>query len=254
MPIDGKMTVTSYMGWRIHPIQKIRKHHNGTDIVAGGKTVWIEAAYDGKVVGVGHNPAGFGNSVTLLHRIDGEWYTTLYAHMADGSIQVKKGQVIEAGKPLGKMGSTGASTGRHLHWELHKGKKHVWDAAGRGYIEPVKFFKAVIKKAAIVATAPLATPEDAPTAPAPDHVTPAVPVKAAPAPVKPVAPTPVKPALNGWLKVGSKGADVKWLQRRLGITADGQFGEKTKAAVVQFQKSKKLKADGIVGEVTWSKL
>jgi murein DD-endopeptidase MepM/ murein hydrolase activator NlpD len=163
--IDGKpgkgWKVTSTMGWRIHPVTKTKKHHNGTDIWSGNEPCWIEAPYDGKVIGVGNNPAGFGNSVTLRHKIKDKWYTTLYAHMADGSVRVKVGQKVTAGTRLGKMGSTGMSTGKHLHWELHKGKVHTWNATGAGYIEPVKFFQHLIEWEKSVATAEVeAKPED----------------------------------------------------------------------------------------------
>jgi len=191
--IDGKpgkaWKVTSTMGWRIHPVTKTKKHHNGTDIWSGQEPCWIEAPYAGKVVAVGNNPAGFGNSVTLMHKIKGKWYTTLYAHMADGSIKVKKGQKVDAGTPLGKMGSTGMSTGKHLHWELHQGKIHTWNATGAGYIEPVKFFEHLIEWEKSIATAPVSTPDDAPVASAPTHDEAGAEAHAATeAPVAPVAP------------------------------------------------------------------
>jgi murein DD-endopeptidase MepM/ murein hydrolase activator NlpD len=172
-PIDGKLgkawKVTSTMGWRIHPVHKEKRHHNGTDIWSAQEPCWIEAPYAGKVINVGNNPSGFGNSVTLRHRIDGKTYVTIYAHMANGSVKVKKGQKVEAGHPLGKMGSTGTSTGKHLHWELQKGANLVWSANGKNYIEPVAFFKALIAKEKAIASAPVVTPLDAPTAPAPTH-------------------------------------------------------------------------------------
>jgi murein DD-endopeptidase MepM/ murein hydrolase activator NlpD len=172
-PIDGKpgkaWKVTSTMGWRIHPVTKVKKHHNGTDIWSAKDPCWIEAPYAGKVIAVGNNPSGFGNSVTLFHKIDGKPYVTIYAHMANGSIKVKKGQKVEAGTPLGKMGSTGMSTGKHLHWELQKGRSLVWSANGKNFIEPVKFFKALIAKEKAIASAPEVTPDDAPVAAAPTH-------------------------------------------------------------------------------------
>jgi murein DD-endopeptidase MepM/ murein hydrolase activator NlpD len=171
--IDGKpgkaWKVTSTMGWRIHPVTKEKKHHNGTDIWSGQEPCWIEAPYAGKVLSVGNNPAGFGNYVILKHKIKGDWYTTLYAHMLNGSVKVKVGQKVEAGTPLGKMGTTGMSTGKHLHWELHKGTVHTWNATGAGYIEPIKFFKHLIEWEKSIATAPVATPPDAPVASAPTH-------------------------------------------------------------------------------------
>lgn len=177
MPIDGKKgktwKITSLMGNRIHPVQKTKKHHNGTDIWSPVEPCFIEAPYDGKVLEAKKSTApggGFGNYVILLHKIEGKYYTTLYAHMKDGSVKVKKGQKLEAGTPLGKMGTTGMSTGKHLHWELRLGKSHIWDANGKFYIEPVAFFEAVIKKEKIAATALEVTPEDAPVIATPvDH-------------------------------------------------------------------------------------
>jgi murein DD-endopeptidase MepM/ murein hydrolase activator NlpD len=195
LPIDGKLgkdfKVTSPMGNRIHPVTKEKKHHNGTDIWSGQEPCWIEAPYDGKVLEAKKSTAaggGFGNYVKLLHNINGKWYTTLYAHMADG-LKVKVGQKIEAGTILGKMASTGMSTGKHLHWELKEGKDHAWNNTGKGYIEPIKFFQALIALESVIKTAAdEATPSD-PVAPAPVHepqkkeVKSSVPTKA-PAPAK----------------------------------------------------------------------
>ena len=101
---------------------------------------------------------------------------------------------------------------------------------------------------AVVAPATL-KPVPAPVAPAPAPVVTIDPVK----PVAP-APAPAKPAAKPTLKVGSKGASVKTLQTKLGVTADGDFGPKTKAAVVAFQKKHGLVADGVVGASTWAAL
>jgi murein DD-endopeptidase MepM/ murein hydrolase activator NlpD len=202
LPIDGKLgkdfKVTSLMGMRIHPVTKEKKHHNGTDIWSKHEPCWIEAPYDGVVLEAKKSTSpggGFGNFVILLHKIGGKQYTTLYAHMQDGTVKVKKGQKVEAGTPLGKMGTTGMSTGKHLHWELRLGKQHIWDAKGKNYIEPIAFFKALIAQEAAIATASVEATEDDVVAPAPVHA-----AKAAPAPkavpvVKPVAkPAAKKPA------------------------------------------------------------
>ena len=160
------------MGYRIHPVTKKRKHHNGTDIWSPHEPCWIEAPHDGTVVEARKSTAaggGFGNFVRLLHKINGEFYTTTYAHMGDGTLKVKPGQKIEAGTPLGKMASTGMSTGKHLHWELQKGKKYVWNDTGKNYIEPIAFFDALIKLESVKGTAKDETPAKAPVAPAPVH-------------------------------------------------------------------------------------
>lgn len=174
--IDGKQgkdwKVTSKMGNRIHPVTKQPKHHNGTDIWSRHEPCWVEAPFDGKVIEARKSTAaggGFGNFVRLLHKINGEHYTTTYAHMQDNTLKVKPGQRIEAGTLLGKMGTTGMSTGKHLHWELQKGKRYVWNGTGQNYIEPIAFFDALIKLEAINGTAADVTPPNAPTAPAPTH-------------------------------------------------------------------------------------
>ena len=263
-PIDGKLgkdfKVTSTMGWRTHPVEKTKKHHNGTDIWSPHNPCWIEAPYDGVVVAAVRKNTGFGNHVMIRHKINGQQYVTVFAHMIDGSLKVKKGQKVTAGTPLGKMGSTGMSTGKHLHWELYKGKTYAWSANGKNFIEPIAFFKALIAHEKAIATAPVETPENAPVAPAPTHdEAGAAAVEAVAAtPVVPAAPKPAAPKARPILKVGSKhAADVKYLQKKLGVAtggADGIFGPKTKAAVIAFQKKHGLTADGVVGPTTWAKL
>jgi murein DD-endopeptidase MepM/ murein hydrolase activator NlpD len=185
--VQGKdWKITSKMGNRIHPVTKQPRHHNGTDIWSPHEPCWIEAPYDGVVVEARKSTAaggGFGNFVTLSHKINGEDYVTVYAHMQDDTLKVKPGQKITAGTPLGKMGSTGMSTGKHLHWELQKAKKYAWNATGLNFIEPVAFFDALIKLEAIKGTASTQTAADAPAAPAPVHGKASQ--KAAPVPPKP---------------------------------------------------------------------
>jgi hypothetical protein len=78
----------------------------------------------------------------------------------------------------------------------------------------------------------------------------------APAPVvtPPPAPRPKKPRLSAWLKRGSTGANVRYLQTVLGLKVDGQFGPITDRAVRAFQAAQGLKVDGIVGPITWGRL
>jgi biotin carboxyl carrier protein len=285
-PIDGKLgkdfKVTSLMGMRIHPVQKTKKHHNGTDIWSHHEPCWIEAPYDGTVIEAKKSTSpggGFGNYVIILMKIDGKFYTTLFAHMQDGSLKVKKGQKVEAGMPLGKMGTTGMSTGKHLHWELRLGKQHIWDAMGKNYIEPIAFFKALIAKEAAIATAAVVATDDDPVAPAPEHneaqaaaveaarvaakaeakvVTPVVVATtstSAPATSQVVVPA-TKPAMKGELKLGSKNGSVAYLQSKLGVEVTGVFDRPTHIATINFQKKFKdiTLPDGIVGPLTWSKL
>jgi murein DD-endopeptidase MepM/ murein hydrolase activator NlpD len=211
--VQGKdWKITSLMGNRIHPITKAPKHHNGTDIWSPNEPCWIEAPFDGVVVEARKSTAaggGFGNFVTLSHKINGEDYVTVYAHMLDDSIKVKPGQKIEAGTPIGKMGSTGMSTGKHLHWELQKAKKYAWNATGLNFIEPVAFFDALIKLEAIKGTAKDQTPVDAPPAPAPVH-------GKAPAPQAPAA--PVAPASVSGTYTVVKGDNLTRIASRNGTT------------------------------------
>jgi murein DD-endopeptidase MepM/ murein hydrolase activator NlpD len=169
-PIDGGQgktwKVSSKMGWRIHPVKKTKKHHNGTDIFGVGKGPhYIESFYDGKVLKATVSTAeggGFGHYVIVQHKIGKDYYTSLYAHLKPGSMKVKAGQKIEAGTVLGIMGTSGMSTGIHLHWEIWKGKEHGWSPDGKGFVEPISFVEALIKMEEAKGFANVATPEDAP--------------------------------------------------------------------------------------------
>lgn len=273
-PIDGKLgkdfKATSLMGMRIHPVTKQKKHHNGTDIWSPHEPCIIEAPYDGKVLEAKKSTApggGFGNYVILLHKIDGKFYTTLYAHMKDGSIKVKKGQKIEAGTMLGKMGTTGMSTGKHLHWELRLGKQHIWDANGKNYIEPIGFFKALIAKEKAIASAAVVATEDDPVEDAPEHnEAQAAKVDAqlaakkeaakveAPKPAAPVAAPKLKnPGYPGsYVQKGAKGDAVKFVQQQVKVAITGEFDEATHEAVEKLQAKHGLKVDGIIGPKTWA--
>jgi murein DD-endopeptidase MepM/ murein hydrolase activator NlpD len=271
-PIDGKLgkdfKATSLMGMRIHPVTKQKKHHNGTDIWSPHEPCIIEAPYDGKVLEAKKSTAaggGFGNYVILLHKIDGKHYTTLYAHMKDDSLKVKKGQKVEAGQMLGKMGTTGMSTGKHLHWELRLGKVHTWDANGKNYIEPIGFFKALIAKEKAIASAAVVATEDDPVAEAPEHneaqaskVDAELVAKKAAA--KAEAPKPVaepvalkNPGYPGsYVQKGSKGDAVKFVQQQVKVPVTGDFDEATHDAVRALQLKHGLVSDGIIGPKTWA--
>jgi murein DD-endopeptidase MepM/ murein hydrolase activator NlpD len=181
MPLDGKFgkdwKVTSPFGWRIHPIEKYKKHHNGVDLWGPKAKIYNEAWHDGKVIAAGtsklKNPdgslGGVGYYVDLRVIIDGEAYVTRYAHMVEGSLTVVKGEKVKAGTRLGIMGNTGASAGRHLHFEICKGRVHRWTSDGKGFVDPLKFVKTVIAKWELNAEVNLATPDTGEVAPAPVH-------------------------------------------------------------------------------------
>lgn len=101
---------TSPYGWRIHPITGERKLHAGSDIGAPGGAP-IHAARGGKVVFAGWN-AGYGNYTIIDH---GSGVKTAYAHQS--RFNVRAGQQVQGGQTIGYVGTTGASTGNHLHFE-----------------------------------------------------------------------------------------------------------------------------------------
>ena len=152
-PVD-KYKVTSPFGWRIHPVEKTKKHHNGVDMWSSKEPCEIKAFCGGTVLNAGPSkvkksdgePGGFGYYVSVRHMINGEYYTSLYAHMVKGSLKVKKGDKVEAGQVLGIMGATGNVTGKHLHWEIWKGKTHGWTADGKGFTDPIEFTKLLLSK------------------------------------------------------------------------------------------------------------
>ncbi|HNX23528.1 MAG TPA: M23 family metallopeptidase [Spirochaetota bacterium] len=113
-PLGGRLS--SFFGNRKHPIYRKTRFHNGLDIAAPHGT-FIGAAREGVVVSTGWN-GGYGKAVIIQHD-DG--YKTMYGHMS--SIFAKPGEKVKAGKILGRVGSTGLSTGPHLHFTLwHNGK------------------------------------------------------------------------------------------------------------------------------------
>jgi hypothetical protein len=106
--------VTSPYGWRVHPISKVRRHHNGTDY---GGTFDVKVIADGKVIRKGSNMStvnGFGHSLTVDH---GSGVVSLYAHGSAAS-KFNVGDSVKAGDIVYTSGSTGAATGPHLHLEI----------------------------------------------------------------------------------------------------------------------------------------
>ena len=194
MPLDGVFKkdwkVTSPFGIRVHPIEKIRKSHNGVDLWGPKPKIWNEAWHDGTVIAAGTSKlknadgslGGVGWYVDIRSKVNGEWYVARYAHMVENSLTVVKGEKVKAGTRLGIMGNTGASAGRHLHFEICKGKVHRWTLDGSGFVDPLKFIRNVIAKWELDNEVDKPTPDTGETLPAPIHE---------PAP-KPKAPKPPK--------------------------------------------------------------
>lgn len=112
-PISGG--ITSPFGWRVHPIFKSRKFHTGIDI-AGPNRGAVRASNAGRVVFSGWY-GGYGKVVIIDHgKVNGRSVTTLYAHLS--SFRVSKGSVVTRGQVVGSEGSTGYSTGPHVHFEV----------------------------------------------------------------------------------------------------------------------------------------
>lgn len=111
-PTKGRLT--SGFGYRADPFTGRQTMHNGLDIANVIGTP-ITASKDGKVVYVDNRPKGYGNVVILKHN-DG--YQTLYAHM--NTITVKTDEWVSQGQKIGTMGSSGRSTGPHLHFSIFK--------------------------------------------------------------------------------------------------------------------------------------
>lgn len=111
-PAPAGKYITSYYGYRTHPISGEWKMHNGIDIGAAGGTN-ILAAEDGVVVTAAWNEGGYGWYVIIYH---GDNISTLYAHSS--KLLVKAGDQVQRGQVIALVGNTGASRGDHLHFEV----------------------------------------------------------------------------------------------------------------------------------------
>jgi murein DD-endopeptidase MepM/ murein hydrolase activator NlpD len=113
-PVAIPAPITSLFGWRIHPISGTQRLHTGTDIGAPiGAPVL--AAMPGRVI-LADDMGGYGLAVAIEH--DNGVRQTLYAHLSE--LFVRPGDVVPQGAVIGRVGSTGASTGPHLHFELRQ--------------------------------------------------------------------------------------------------------------------------------------
>ncbi|MEJ1092929.1 M23 family metallopeptidase [Microbacterium istanbulense] len=116
---EGTWVLTSPFGMRTHPITGEQKLHTGTDFAAPDGTP-ILAAADGLVI-VAEFSGGYGGLIVIEHTIDGQTVATAYAHMWQHGIHVHAGDRVTAGQHIGDVGSSGMSTGAHLHFEVRPG-------------------------------------------------------------------------------------------------------------------------------------
>jgi murein DD-endopeptidase MepM/ murein hydrolase activator NlpD len=124
--------LSSQFGTRTHPVKKLVRHHGGVDLAAPMRS-HVRAITAGKVVFAGEY-AGYGKLVTIKH--DG-MRTSLYGHLSE--INVNIGQKVNAGDIIGRVGSTGISTGPHLHFE--------WREDGKA-LDPLTIFPSLATPAA----------------------------------------------------------------------------------------------------------
>lgn len=121
-PIASYTRVSSDYGWRVHPILNVNQYHNGVDFAAP-KGTNIYAAYDGVVVAATYSST-MGNYVMINH---GGGLYTIYMHAS--KLYVSKDEVVVRGEKIAAVGSTGRSTGNHLHFTVRKNGDYVspWD-------------------------------------------------------------------------------------------------------------------------------
>lgn len=188
-----------------------REHHSGVDLVAlsengGAVSDWVTAFDSGEVIEAGCS-ARSGYYCKIRHD---ETAVTLYCHFKKGTLRVKKGDRVARGDILGYMGSTGRSTGAHLHLGV---------AIFGEYVDPEKYFDKNLSE------------------------------------VNKLTLTHERKVL----KKGAVGGEVRLLQTMLNfhgasLAVDSSFGAATEKALVFFQKSRGIAADGSAGPATWGEL
>ncbi|SMX69639.1 Peptidase family M23 [Brevibacterium sp. 239c] len=116
---EGTWVLTSEYGPRVHPISGENSFHTGTDFAAPDGTP-VLAAVDGTVTVAGFS-GGYGGLIVIEHTLDGVAVATAYGHMWEQGIHVNPGDTVTAGQHIGDVGSSGNSTGPHLHFEVRPG-------------------------------------------------------------------------------------------------------------------------------------
>ncbi|GAP97696.1 peptidase M23B [Leptolyngbya sp. NIES-2104] len=127
-PLSIPAPITSIFGWRLHPITGDARLHTGTDIGAPLGTP-VLAALTGRVI-MADFFGGYGLAIGLEHNAGAQ--QTLYAHLSE--IFVKPGDIVKQGSVIGRVGSTGNSTGPHLHFEVRQQTTDGWVAMDAGVV------------------------------------------------------------------------------------------------------------------------
>lgn len=117
-PVRG-YAINSAFGLRRLSTEAAARHHDGVDIAAPRGTS-IYTAAEGRVIRTGYDAHGYGRFVEVRHPND---MTTLYGHMS--RVDVASGMTLTEGQRIGLVGSTGRSTGPHLHFEVHRGDRQI---------------------------------------------------------------------------------------------------------------------------------
>lgn len=130
VPLIGNAAISSDFGWRLHPLLGSWLMHAGRDLAAPEGTP-VVAALDGTVVSSGL-AGGYGLAIELDHR--NPWRRTLYGHLSE--LYVRAGDRVRQGEVIGRVGSTGLSTGPHLHFEVRLPGDGGWVAVEPGELDP----------------------------------------------------------------------------------------------------------------------
>lgn len=123
-PFPIAVPITDAFGYRVSPCGGCSTWHKGVDFTPGAGAA-IQSIADGVVSAVIPSHFGLGNHVIIDHHINGQLVQSVYAHMMDGSIRMVVGQQVKVGDEVGQVGTTGESTGPHLHFEIHIGGQPI---------------------------------------------------------------------------------------------------------------------------------
>ncbi|CAN5489773.1 M23 family metallopeptidase [soil metagenome] len=132
-PFDVGVPISSGFGYR--DCSGCGSNHQGLDMNPGEGTP-IQSIGEGVVVDVGNPNGAFGVYARIQHEVDGQMFTSLYAHMLQGSLAVEVGDTVSAGDLVGQVGNTGQSTGAHLHFGIYMN--------GTTAIDPYAFMKGLV--------------------------------------------------------------------------------------------------------------